>query len=419
MAGHLSEHHEVTVYNRTEAVAEKWQKQFSGTHASSVAEAAKNQDIVFVCVGKDKDVEMVVFGNHGLLASMKVGSLLIDHTTTSERLAKMIEAEANEHGILFVDAPVSGGEVGARRGQLTVMVGGSKNAFQVAETPMRCYAKFVKHMGDSGKGQLTKMVNQLCISGVLGGLSEGLYFAESAGLDTKSVSEVISGGAAQSWQLDNRAPTMIAKRYDFGFAVDWMRKDLRIILDAAHQLKINLPLAAQVDQQYEHVQSELAGGRWDTSGLIEYYRDKSADFGTSPAPQEIITHEGGCHCGRVVWEVDAPSTLHTHTCNCSICGPAKFQHLITPRDSFRLLSDESHLTKYTFGSGHAKHYFCSTCGVKSFYVPRSNPDGVSVNVNCIKSNTITAIFDQPFDGQNWEENAASLSHLSKSIGVKK
>ena len=268
MAGHLKRAgHDVTVYNRTQTKARAWAKTYGGKWAPTPAAAAKGADIVCACVGNDNDLRGVVYGEKGILAGMKPGAILVDHTTASATVAREIEAEAKKRGIGFLDAPVSGGQAGAQNGQLTIMVGGEAATFGRAEPAIVAYAKAVTLQGPAGAGQLTKMVNQICIAGLVQGLSEGLAFAEMAGLDPTKVVEVIAKGAAQSWQMDNRAKTMIADKFDFGFAVDWMRKDLGICLDESRKNGALLPLTGLVNQFYGRVQS-LGGGRFDTSSLI-------------------------------------------------------------------------------------------------------------------------------------------------------
>jgi 3-hydroxyisobutyrate dehydrogenase len=268
MAGHLAAAgHDVTVYNRSKAKATAWSKKHKGKAAATPAAAAKGCDIVFCCVGNDDDVRSVVYGKDGAFAGMAKGAVFVDHTTASADLARELEAEAKKAGLGFVDAPVSGGQAGAENGQLTVMCGGQKAAFSKAKAAMDCYGKAVTLMGLAGSGQLTKMVNQICIAGVVQGLAEGLNFGMRAGLDCNLVLEVIGKGAAQSWQMDNRGKTMVADKFDFGFAVDWMRKDLGICLAEANGNGALLPMAAQVDQFYHQVQGR-GGKRWDTSSLI-------------------------------------------------------------------------------------------------------------------------------------------------------
>ena len=278
MAGHLARAgHTVSVFNRTTAKASKWLDDFeaagSGEHRAELTpkEAADGAELVFLCVGNDDDVRSVVFGDAGVLASMGEGSTLVDHTTASADLARELAGACGKQGIGFLDAPVSGGQAGAENGQLTVMVGGEQRTFDAARPVMDCFAKSVRLMGPAGSGQLTKMVNQICIAGVLQGLAEGLHFAEQADLDIEAVVDVISKGAAQSWQMENRHQTMAKGEFEFGFAVDWMRKDLDITLATGRKLDARLPLTALVDQFYADVQG-YGGGRWDTSSLIQRLR---------------------------------------------------------------------------------------------------------------------------------------------------
>jgi 3-hydroxyisobutyrate dehydrogenase len=268
MAGHLAKAgHDVTVYNRTDTKARAWVAQHGGAARSTPAEAAAGAEIVFICVGNDDDVRQVVLGERGALAGMNKNAILVDHTTASAELARELDAAAKARGLGFLDAPVSGGQAGAESGKLTVMVGGEAASFARAEPVMAHYGRAVTHMGPAGNGQLTKMVNQILIAGLVQGLSEGLNFAVHAGLDAKKAAEVIAKGAAQSWQLENRYQTMLDGKFDFGFAVDWMRKDLAICLAEARRNKSALPVTALVDQFYERVQ-ERGGGRWDTSSLF-------------------------------------------------------------------------------------------------------------------------------------------------------
>ena len=268
MAGHLAaKGHDVTVYNRTGAKAESWLGQNRGRAAATPAEAAQGADFVFTCVGNDDDLRQVVLGPDGALAGMGEGAVLVDHTTTSAIVAREVDAAAAQAGIGFLDAPVSGGQAGAENGVLTIMVGGDAAAFARAEPVMGAYGRTIVHMGAAGNGQLTKMVNQICIAGIVQGLSEGLNFAVRAGLDAERAVEVISGGAAQSWQMENRASTMLAGKYDYGFAVDWMRKDLGIAMEEGNRNGARLPLTALVDQFYKHVQAR-GGKRYDTSSLM-------------------------------------------------------------------------------------------------------------------------------------------------------
>jgi len=269
MAGHLTARggHSVVVYNRTPAKAAAWVAQHGGASAPSPREAAAGRDIVFACVGNDDDLRSVTLGPDGAFAGMKRGAVFVDHTTASANVARELHARAAELGLGFIDAPVSGGQAGAENGALTVMCGGEPEVYARAEPAIAAFAKSCRLMGGPGSGQLTKMVNQICIAGLVQALSEGLHFAERAGLDRQLAIDVISKGAAQSWQMDNRHKTMIAGKFDFGFAVDWMRKDLGICLDEARRNGAHLPVAALVDQFYSEVQS-LGGGRWDTSALI-------------------------------------------------------------------------------------------------------------------------------------------------------
>jgi 2-hydroxy-3-oxopropionate reductase len=268
MAGHLANAgHNVTVYNRTTAKAQKWVSEYQGEYAETPSEAAKGADIVFMCVGNDDDLRSVVYGEQGVLASMHEGSYLVDHTTTSAEVAREVGAQAKLQGIAFLDAPVSGGQAGAENGVLTVMVGGDEADFNVVQPVMAAFSRFSQLLGEVGSGQLCKMVNQICIAGVVQGLAEGLHFAKQAGLDGEKVIETISKGAAGSWQMENRYKTMWAGEYEFGFAVDWMRKDLGIALDEAKANGATLPMTATVDQYYADVQA-LGGGRYDTSSLL-------------------------------------------------------------------------------------------------------------------------------------------------------
>ena len=268
MAGHLAKAgHQVTVYNRSPAKAPAWVKEYGGASRATPAQAAEGAEIVFTCVGNDDDIRAVATGPQGAFAGMSRGAILADHTTASADVARELAAIAKEKGLGFLDAPVSGGQAGAVNGKLTIMVGGEPTAFKRAEGVMAHYGRAVTLMGPVGSGQLTKMVNQICIAGLVQGLSEGLNFAVRAGLDPKQVVEVISKGAAQSWQMENRAHTMVEGKFDFGFAVDWMRKDLAICLAEARRNKAALPVTALIDQFYARVQ-ERGGKRWDTSSLI-------------------------------------------------------------------------------------------------------------------------------------------------------
>jgi len=277
MAGHLAKAgHDVTVYNRSAAKAAQWVAQHGGhgkvASAATPAEAARGADLVLMCVGNDDDVRAVAAGASGALAGMAPGALLVDHTTASAEVAREMHAAAAARGVAFLDAPVSGGQAGAENGKLTIMVGGDATPFALAEPVLAHYAKAVTLMGGPGAGQLTKMVNQICIAGLVQALSEGINFAARAGLDTERVLDVISKGAAQSWQMENRGRTMIADKFDFGFAVDWMRKDLGICLAEARANGSALPVTALVDQFYARVQAQ-GGGRWDTSSLVRLLRD--------------------------------------------------------------------------------------------------------------------------------------------------
>ena len=268
MAGHLAANgYAMTVYNRTGAKAEQWTKDHAGEARSTPAAAAEGADFVMTCVGNDDDLRSVVLGDDGVFAGMKQGAVLVDHTTTSAIVARELAEEAEKRGLGFLDAPVSGGQAGAENGVLTIMVGGAPATFDAAKPAMDSYGKTIIHMGAAGDGQLTKMVNQICIAGLVQALAEGLNFAVRAGLDAKKAVEVISGGAAQSWQMQNRGETMIDGKFDYGFAVDWMRKDLGICLEEAKQNGSRLPVTALVDQFYAEVQSR-GGNRWDTSSLM-------------------------------------------------------------------------------------------------------------------------------------------------------
>ncbi|MBL8691053.1 MAG: NAD(P)-dependent oxidoreductase [Rhodospirillaceae bacterium] len=268
MAGHLAKAgHKVTVYNRTGAKAKAWAAEYGGKSAATPAAAAKGAEIVFCCVGNDDDLRSVVYGDKGAFAGMAKGAIFVDHTTASAEVAREIEAAGAKLGIGVLDAPVSGGQAGAVNGKLTIMVGGKAATYKKAEATMATYARAVTHLGAAGAGQLCKMVNQICIAGVVQGLAEGINFAVRSGLDAKKVVEVISKGAAQSWQMENRGNTMVDGKFDFGFAVDWMRKDLGICLAESKRNGALLPMTALVDQFYAHVQKR-GGGRWDTSSLI-------------------------------------------------------------------------------------------------------------------------------------------------------
>lgn len=269
MAGHLKQKggHEVTVYNRTAAKAADWVSKFGGTSGATPAEAAKDADFVFTCVGNDDDLRSVTTGENGVLSAMKPGAILIDNTTASAEVARELDAAAKDKGVHFIDAPVSGGQAGAENGVLTVMCGGDQAVFDKAKPVIDAYARMVGLMGPVGSGQLTKMMNQICIAGIVQGLSESIHFGKQAGLDIETVIDVISKGAAGSWQMENRHKTMDQGKYDFGFAVDWMRKDLDIVLTEARRNGAKLPLTALVDQFYGDVQA-MGGNRWDTSSLL-------------------------------------------------------------------------------------------------------------------------------------------------------
>ena len=269
MAGHLKTKGgcDVVVYNRSAAKAQAWVEKFGGSSAPTPREAAKDCDIVFCCVGNDDDLRSVVLGPDGALAGMKKGAIFVDHTTASAEVARELHVAAAKIGVAFIDAPVSGGQAGAENGVLTVMCGGETEPYAKAEPVIAHFARACRLMGPSGAGQLTKMVNQICIAGLVQGLAEGLHFAQKAGLDGEAVVAVISKGAAQSWQMENRFKTMLDGKFDFGFAVDWMRKDLSICLGEARRNGAHLPVAALVDQFYSEVQ-KMGGNRWDTSSLI-------------------------------------------------------------------------------------------------------------------------------------------------------
>ncbi|MCC0012761.1 MAG: NAD(P)-dependent oxidoreductase [Rhodobiaceae bacterium] len=269
MAGHLKAKggHELTVYNRTPAKAEKWAKEHGGRTAPTPAKAAEGAEFVFCCVGNDDDLRSVTLGEDGAFAGMSSGAIFIDNTTASATVANELYEAAKAKGIGFLDGPVSGGQAGAENGVLTVMVGGDQDVFDKAEPVIDCFARSVRLIGPSGAGQLTKMVNQICIAGLVQGLSEGVHFAKKAGLDVPTVFDVISKGAAQSWQMENRWETMNAGKFDYGFAVDWMRKDLAICLAQARGIHAHLPVTALVDQFYSEVQ-KMGGNRWDTSSLV-------------------------------------------------------------------------------------------------------------------------------------------------------
>jgi 3-hydroxyisobutyrate dehydrogenase len=269
MAGHHKTKggHEVTVYNRTAAKAEDWAKKFGGRTAATPKQAAEGQDFVMCCVGNDHDLRAVTIGPDGAFAGMTKGATFVDHTTASAEVARELDAAATKGGFKFVDAPVSGGQAGAENGVLTVMCGGTEDAYAAAEPVIAAYARMCKRLGPAGSGQLTKMVNQICIAGLVQGLSEGIHFAKRSGLDVAAVIETISKGAAQSWQMENRYKTMNDGKFDFGFAVEWMRKDLSICIAEARRNGANLPVTALVDQFYAEVE-KMGGKRWDTSSLL-------------------------------------------------------------------------------------------------------------------------------------------------------
>jgi 3-hydroxyisobutyrate dehydrogenase len=272
MAGYISKAgHNVTVFNRTKSKAEKWISKYIGNIAETPAEAAKNSEYIFTCVGNDNDLREVTFGDNGAFKTIKKGSVYIDNTTASATIAREIHDYAKKNGFGSLDAPVSGGQAGAENGALTVMIGGDQSDFDKAKDIINCYSKKMKLLGGPGNGQLAKMVNQICIAGLVQGLSEAINFGMKAGLKMEDVIEVISKGAAQSWQMENRYQTMIDDKFDFGFAVDWMRKDLKIAMDEAKNNRSVLPVTELVDKYYGEVQ-EMGGNRWDTSSLIKRFR---------------------------------------------------------------------------------------------------------------------------------------------------
>ena len=272
MAGYISKGgHNVTVYNRTGSKADKWLKDFKGKKADTPKDAAKDADYVFTCVGNDNDLREVTFGENGIFKSIKKGAVYIDNTTASATIAREIYSHAKKNGFGFLDAPVSGGQAGAENGSLTVMVGGDQEDFDKALDKIDCYSKKVKLLGKSGSGQLAKMVNQICIAGLVQGLSEAINFGQKAGLNMEDVIEVISKGAAQYWQMENRYKTMLEDKFDFGFAVDWMRKDLKIAMEEAKNNGSLLPITEIIDKYYAEVQ-DMGGKRWDTSSLIKRFR---------------------------------------------------------------------------------------------------------------------------------------------------
>lgn len=274
MAGHLARNgHAVTVYNRTAATAQQWLQEYSGRIAQTPAQAAADAEFVMCCVGNDDDLRAVTLASDGAFAGMSAGSVFVDHTTASAQVAKQLADEAQQRGLAFLDAPVSGGQLGAQNGVLTIMLGGAAEVYERVAPILQSYARMQRLMGDVGSGQLTKMVNQICIGGLLQGLSEALHFAQSAGLDAEAAMQVISKGAAQSWQLENRYQTMLAGEFDFGFAVEWMRKDFAIVFDEARRNGASLPVTALVDQFYAEVET-MGGQRWDTSSLITRLKTK-------------------------------------------------------------------------------------------------------------------------------------------------
>ena len=268
MAGHLSKNYETTVFNRNTEKSKKWTSNYNGKMELSIPNTVKDADFVFCCVGNDNDLSSILLGENGAINSMKNRAILVDHTTCSAKISKEIFAIAKNKGIQFMDAPVSGGQIGAENGKLTIMCGGNENTYNLAEPKISCYSKFSSLMGPVGSGQLTKMVNQICIAGLVQGLAEGLNFSKKAKLNGKKVLDVISKGAAGSWQMDNRGETMLNDEFDFGFAVDWMRKDLNICLDEANNNKAKLPITALINQFYCDLQ-DMGGGRFDTSSLIK------------------------------------------------------------------------------------------------------------------------------------------------------
>ena len=272
MAGHLQKAgFDVCVYNRTLVKAKQWQAEFGGSYAETPAKASQNCEIVFCCVGNDNDVRQVSLGDDGILSGLPQGAIFVDHTTASAEIARELAKVASSQGKFFLDAPVSGGQAGAENGALTVMLGGSETEFNTIAPVMKAYAKFSKLMGPVGSGQLAKMVNQICIAGVVQGLAEGFNFAEKVGLDPDALVETIAKGAAGSWQMENRYKTMFEGEYDFGFAVDWMRKDLAIAFAEAKKNKVELPMTKMVDGFYQEIQ-ESGGNRWDTSSLISRFK---------------------------------------------------------------------------------------------------------------------------------------------------
>tara|TARA_B100002019_G_C21246155_1_gene588376 strand:+ start:557 stop:1423 length:867 start_codon:yes stop_codon:yes gene_type:complete len=268
MAGHLSKYNQIAVFNRTKKKSEIWSAKYKGKICSSPTELTKISDVIILCVGDDNDVRDIVTGHQGFLENLKPGSIIVDHTTTSAKLAKEMYQLLNSNNVSYIDAPVSGGELGAQSGKLSIMVGGNKDAYNQIKSILEPYTKLIKYMGVSGSGQYTKMVNQICIAGLIQALAEGINFSEKVGLDTKSVLEVVSSGAAQSWQMENRWLSMLDDSYDHGFAVDLMRKDLEIVLDEANIKNINVEITKIINEFYKDIQ-KVGGGRWDTSSLLK------------------------------------------------------------------------------------------------------------------------------------------------------
>ena len=272
MAGHLSKTFEVSVFNRSQSKSEKWKKNFSGTSYNSIKEISSNSEILILCVGNDKDVKEIICGQDGAIDFLKPGSIIIDHTTTSSDLAIELSSLLKPKKISFIDAPISGGQSGAESGKLSIMIGGERQSYEKVKNVLNTYSKFYKYMGPSGSGQLTKMVNQICIAGLIQALSEGMNFADKVGLNIRSVIEVISKGAAQSWQMENRWETMLKDNYDHGFAVDLMKKDLDIVIKKASKENINIEVTKIIDNYYKEIQG-AGGGKWDTSSLYKRLND--------------------------------------------------------------------------------------------------------------------------------------------------
>ena len=272
MAGHLSKIFEVSVFNRSHSKSEKWKKNFSGSSYNSIKEISSNSEILILCVGNDKDVKEIICGQDGAIDFLKPGSIIIDHTTTSSDLAIELSSLLKPKKISFIDAPISGGQSGAESGKLSIMIGGERQSYEKVKNVLNTYSKFYKYMGPSGSGQLTKMVNQICIAGLIQALSEGMNFADKVGLNIRSVIEVISKGAAQSWQMENRWETMLKDNYDHGFAVDLMKKDLDIVIKKASKENINIEVTKIIDNYYKEIQ-RAGGGKWDTSSLYKRLKD--------------------------------------------------------------------------------------------------------------------------------------------------